>query len=212
MLHRRLEGRVVGPPLKAAVRKPSTDESQTGNARVRDFRLALAIAFERPWAYLVALGSAVGMAALLLWSSGLLVHYRTGWELLASPPELATMGVLSALFGLLVPLQIAALGRARGAVGTAGGIAGTVTGILSLSCCAPLLIPTLLSFVGFSGTTLARFNAAVSGLAVPLTIGSIALMLASIALVSHTITAACKLPAPRTDREASPTLAPRPPR
>jgi hypothetical protein len=171
------------------------------------FRLALAIAFERRRAYVVALGSAAGMAALLLWSSGLLVHSRRGWELLATPPELATMGVLSALFGLLVPLQIAAVSRARSAVGTAGGIAGTVAGILSLSCCAPLLIPALLSFVGFSGTTLARFNAAVSNLAVPLTFASIALMLGSIALVSHTIAAACKLPTPSTDRQPlEPTL------
>jgi hypothetical protein len=167
------------------------------------FRLALAIAFERPWAYLVALVSTTGMAALLLWSSGLLVHYRTGWELLASPPELATMALLSALFGLLVPLQIAALSRARSAVSTAGGVAGTVTGILSLSCCAPLLIPTLLSFVGFSGTSLIRFNTTVSNLTVPLTFASIGLMLGSIALVSHTITAACKIPTPSTGRKFS---------
>jgi hypothetical protein len=156
--------------------------------------LALAIAFERPWAYVVALGSAVGMAALLLWSSGLLVHYPSGWEVLATPPELATMGVLSALFGLLVPLQVAALTKARSAAGTVGGLAGAVTGILSLSCCAPLLIPALLSFVGFSGTALVRFNATVSQLAVPLTLGSIALMLGSIGLVSYTITGACKVP------------------
>jgi hypothetical protein len=68
----------------------------------------------------VALGSAVGMAALLLWSSGLLVHYPSGWEVLATPPELATMGVFSALFGLLVPLQIAALTKARSAAGALG--------------------------------------------------------------------------------------------
>src|SRR5437870_1469589 len=129
------------------------------------FSLALAIAFERPWTYLVALGSAIAMAVLLLWSSGLLVHYPTGWELLASRSELVTMGVLAAMFGLLVPLQIAALSKARSATGTVGGLAGTLTGILSVSCCAPLLIPALLSFVGFSGTTLIRFNATVSGLA-----------------------------------------------
>jgi hypothetical protein len=159
-----------------------------------DLRLAFVIAFERRWAYLVALLAMTGMAALLLWSSGLLVHYRTGWELLATPPELATMVLLAALFGLLVPLQIAALARARSAAGTVGGIAGTATGILSVSCCAPLLIPALLSFLGFSGTALARFNAAVSNFTTPLTFASIALMLGSIALVSHTLTAACKLP------------------
>jgi hypothetical protein len=166
-------------------------------------RLALAIAFERRWAYGVALVAAGGMALLLLWSSGLLVHSRRGWELLASPPELATMGILAILFGLLVPLQIAAVTKARSAIGTVGGLAGTVAGVLSLSCCAPLLIPALLSFVGFSGTALIRFNAAVSNLAVPLTIASIALMLGSIALVSYTITAACKPPARRAGQAPS---------
>src|SRR5437763_9778279 len=165
--------------------------------------LALAIAFERPRAYLLAVVSGAGMGVLLLWSSGLLVHYRTGWEVLASPSELATMGVLAALFGLLVPLQAAALARARSALGTVGGLAGTVAGILSVSCCAPLLIPALLCFVGFSGTALIRFNAAVSNLAAPLTLGSIALMLGSIGLVSHTITADCKVSVSGAGREAS---------
>jgi hypothetical protein len=169
---------------------------------MRSVLLALAIAFERRWAYLVALVAAAGMALLLLWSSGLVVHYRTGWEVLASPSELSTMGLLSALFGLLVPLQIAALARARSALGTVGGLAGTVTGILSVSCCAPLLIPALLSFVGFSGTTLARFNAAVSDLTTPLTLASIGLLLGSIVLVSHTITAACRIRVPSGSPEA----------
>lgn len=155
--------------------------------------LALAIAFERPWAYLVALASAGGMVVLLLWSSGLLAHYPSGWELLATPGESATIGLLAALFGLLVPLQIAALRTARSAAGTVGGFAGIVTGILSVSCCAPLLIPAMLSFAGFSGTSLIRFNATVSGLATPLTLVSIGLMLASVFLVSHTITAACRV-------------------
>lgn len=156
-------------------------------------RLALAIAFERPRAYLAALASAAGMVILLLWSSGLVAHYPSGWEVIATPPELATIGLLAALFGLLVPLQIAAHQKARSAVGTIGGVAGIVAGILSASCCAPLLIPAVLSFVGFSGTTLIRFNATVSGLATPLTLASIGLMLASIGLVSYTITAACKV-------------------
>jgi hypothetical protein len=156
--------------------------------------LALAIGFERPWAYFAALASAAGMVVLLTWSSGLLAHYPSGWEVIATPLELATIGLLAALFGLLVPLQIAAHRKARSAVGTVGGMAGIVAGILSLSCCAPLLIPAVLSFVGFSGTTLIRFNATVSGLTTPLTLASIGLMLASIALVSHTITAACKVP------------------
>lgn len=168
-----------------------------------DLGPAFGVAFERPWAYLVGLASAAGMALLIAWSSGLLAYYRTGWEVYASPPELAAIGVLSVLFGLLVPLQLAGLAKARSAAGTVGGIAGTATGILSVSCCAPLLIPSLLSFVGVPGTALASFNASMRGFATPLTLASIVLMAGSIGMVSHTITAACKLPAASAAKDAA---------
>jgi hypothetical protein len=170
--------------------------------RMADVPLALAIGFARPWAYVVALVSAVAMATLLIWGSGLLAHYSTGWVVIAAPEELATIGSLSLLFGMLVPLEVAAVTKARSAVGVAGGLAGTVTGILSVSCCAPLLIPTLLSFVGFSGTALVTFNITVRDYLAPLAALSIVLMVASIALVSRTVAAACKVPSPPALREA----------
>ncbi len=89
-------------------------------------------------------------------------------------------------------LEVAALAQARNAASTMSGLAGAIAGILSVSCCAPLLIPALLSFAGFSGTALIRFNVAMRDLATPLTILSIALMLASLGFVSHTISASCK--------------------
>ena len=63
-----------------------------------------------------------------------------------------------------------------------------------VSCCAPLLLPGVLSFIGFSGTALLGFNAGVRALGPLLIVASLVLMLASIGLVSRTITAACKLP------------------
>jgi hypothetical protein len=170
---------------------------------MRDFPLALAIAFERPWAYLAAVIAAVGMALLLVWSSGLLAYYpTTGWEVFAPPQELATIGALSLLFGLLVPLQVAALSKARSSAGTVGSFAGTIAGILSLSCCAPLLLPTLLSVLGLSGTALVSFNVRMRDFATPLALVSIALMAASIGLVCHTISTACK-PVVRPDLAAA---------
>jgi hypothetical protein len=164
---------------------------------VSDVRLALAIAFARPAAYLVALASGAALALFLVWSSGLLAHYPTGWAVVGSAQEFATLGVLSLLFGLLVPLQVAALTKARSALATAGGVAGATTGILSLSCCAPLLIPSVLAFIGFSGTTLVTFNLLVRDYMGPLALLSIDLMEGSILLVSHTVGAACKVPALR---------------
>jgi len=158
-----------------------------------DIRLAMAIGFARPRAYLLAIAPAIGMAVLLVWGSGLLAHYPTGWVVIADPEEMATIVLLSMLFGVLVPLELAALTRARSVVGVAGGLAGTLTGILSVSCCAPLLIPTLLSFVGFTGTALVTFNITVRDYLGPLAILSLVLMVASIVLVSRTVTAVCKV-------------------
>jgi len=161
-----------------------------------DIRLALAIGFARPRAYLLALAAALGMALLLVWGSGLLAHYPTGWVVVADPEEMATIALLSVLFGVLVPLEVAALTKARSFVGVAGGLAGTVTGILSVSCCAPLLIPTVLSFVGFTGTALVTFNITVRDYLGQLAVLSLVLMAASIVLVSRTVTAVCKLRPP----------------
>lgn len=163
---------------------------------MRVVALALAIGFARPWAYLLAAGAASAMALLLVWGSGLLAHYPTGWVVIADPVELATVAILSMLFGMLVPLEVAALTKARGVVGVAGGLAGTLTGILSVSCCAPLLIPTLLSFVGFSGTALVTFNITVRDYLGQLAVLSVVLMALSIALVARTITAVCKVSPP----------------
>jgi hypothetical protein len=167
-----------------------------------DIPRALAIGFARPWAYVLAVGAAIAMALLLVWGSGLLAHYPTGWVVIADPAEVATLAVLSVLFGMLVPLEVAALTKARSVVGIAGGLAGTVTGILSVSCCAPLLIPTLLSFIGFSGTALVAFNIAVRDYLGPLAVLSVALMAVSVVLVARTVTAVCKVAAPRDLQQA----------
>jgi hypothetical protein len=135
------------------------------------------------------------MWLLLAWSGDLIQQYPSGLEFHSEPQRLLALILLAALFGLLLPLEVAALGRARAVAGVAGGTASTVFGLLSMSCCAPLVIPALLSFVGFSGTTILDFNTTVSQYETPLTLVSIGLMLLSVVLVLRTLTAACKLPA-----------------
>jgi hypothetical protein len=88
------------------------------------------------------------MLALLIWSGGLLVFYPSyGWYFYASPQETFTIVILALLFGVLLPRQVAAVAKARSAAGTTSGVLGTVFGVLSMSCCAPLILPALLSFV-----------------------------------------------------------------
>jgi hypothetical protein len=93
-----------------------------------------------------------------------------------------------------VPLQVAAILKVRAALGAASSLVGTVAAVAGVSCCAPLLLPALLSFVSFSGTALLGFNASVRRLAGPLELASVVLMVVSIALVSRTLTTACGLP------------------
>jgi hypothetical protein len=158
-------------------------------------RTAFAIAFWPRYAYLVCAAGALAMGALLVWSGGFLVQYATvGWEFDASPMESATIIVLSSLFGALLSLEVAAVAKARSVAGSTGGILGTLFGVLSMSCCAPLIAPALLSFVGFSGMTVLQVNIAAHEWALPLTIGSIGFMVLAIVLVSKTITAACVIP------------------
>jgi len=167
------------------------------------------IAFASPWAYAVAALSALGMVAVLIWSGGFLEYYpSTGWELDASLFDRLTILGVAVLFGLLVPLEWAALTKARqvAAAAGAGGVLGPVFGILSMSCCAPLLAPALLSFVGFSGTTLLNVNATLHELSTPLTLASLGLLVLSVGLVSHTISAACSVPTPRKANSAAPQL------
>jgi len=64
---------------------------------------------------------------------------------------------------MLVPLQVAAITKARAASRAAGGILGSVIAVAGVSCCRPLLLPAILSFVGFSGTALLGFNLALRG-------------------------------------------------
>jgi len=162
-------------------------------------KLSFALGFEERRAYVIALGSGAVMLALLAWNSGGLKYYsHTGWEYYAEPVDLAIMIVPSALFGLLVPLELAAILKARAGVGAASGLAGVVAAVASMSCCAPLLLPALLSFVGFSGTALLGFNVSVRKLAGPLELASVVLMMASIVLVSRTLTAVCQRPRPTT--------------
>ena len=56
------------------------------------------------------------MLALLVWSGGFVVFYPAyGWDFYATPQESVTIVILALLFGLLLPLQVAAVAKARSA-------------------------------------------------------------------------------------------------
>jgi hypothetical protein len=158
-----------------------------------DARLAFGQAFDRPWAYALALAGAAAMWLLLLWSGEMLKRFPSGWELHFEPWRLLSVSLFSALFGLLLPLEAAALRRARAVSGAAGATAGAVFGLLSVSCCAPFVVPAALSLVGFSGTALLSFNGAVRQISGPLTALALVFLGLSLVLVTRALTSACRL-------------------
>ena len=117
----------------------ATQRRQSNLGLLAQIRLALAIAFHPRYAYVLSAVGALAMLGLLTWTGGFLNYYPTsGWDFYADTQETVTILVLAVLFGLLVPLQVAAVTKARSAVATAGGLFGTIFGVLSMSCCAPL--------------------------------------------------------------------------
>jgi hypothetical protein len=153
--------------------------------------------------------AAVAMMGVLVWSGDFAQYFpETGWEFDAGLSDRITILTVGVLFGMLVPLEAAAISKARNAARAAGagGVLGPVFGILSMSCCAPLLAPALLSFVGFSGGTLLNVNAALHELSTPLTLLSLALLLLSIALVSHSVAAACRIDVDSPTKGRQPVL------
>lgn len=158
--------------------------------------LALRLVYASPAAIGAALLLALGMGALAAWSGQFFTYFPgDGWYVDVTPGRLATAVGLSLLFGVLGPMEAYALRKGRGRAAAAGAGAGLVIGLTSISCCTPLLAPALLVFAGFAGTTVASFNAAAYRYATPLSLIAVGLLLVGLAIVSHTITASCALPA-----------------
>jgi len=76
---------------------------------------------------------------------------------------------------------------------------GAVFTVGSLSCCAPLLVPGVLSLVGFSGASLLVLNLRLYQLRVPLTVIAIVFLLASLGMGLQQVTRSCRI-APNRSR------------
>jgi len=98
------------------------------------------------------------------------------------------------LMGLVLPVQIFAVRRAAWGARQGGtGLLGFLAGLGSLTCCSPLLLPALLSFVGFSGSALLSLNVTLYRYFGPLAVLSTALLLGSLVLAARDVTRACTL-------------------
>jgi hypothetical protein len=74
-----------------------------------------------------------------------------------------------------VPLQVAAIRQVRAAAriqAGAGFALASLSGIAAVSCCSPLILPTVLGFLGATGSTVPDANLAAHRWFVPLSAAS----------------------------------------
>ena len=144
----------------------------------------------------LALGTVVALlsAILLAWSGQVVTVFPQGGVYFdAGTVSLVGLGVAAILLGLTLPLHWYAWRRARRSRTAGGvGIVGAIFSVGSLSCCAPLLVPGLLSLVGFGGADLLTLNIRLHQLRGPLTLVAIVFLLASLAMALQQVAASCK--------------------
>ncbi len=144
---------------------------------------------------LAAVVGAAGMAILLAWSSQIVTVFPQGGLFLdVDTLTLVSIALAAGLLGISLPLHWFAWRRTRVVARASGlGLVGTLFSVGSLSCCAPLLLPGLLSLLGFSGSTLLAFNLRLHQLRLPLTALAIAFLLVSLWIGLRNVTRSCRI-------------------
>ncbi len=162
--------------------------------------LALREVYRRPGYLVAGVLIAIGSAALLTWSGQIVTVFPQGGVFIDADGW-TVLGVAGTalLLGLTSPLHWFAWRRSAGAAAAQGiGAFGALVGVGSLSCCAPLLLPGVLSLVGFSGASLLSLNLRLHQLRLPLTLAAIAFLAVSLAIGLANVSRSCRLPARRT--------------
>lgn len=147
-----------------------------------------------------------GLAAALLfplvflfyaWQSQVLVVGQQGVSILIEPSIIAMAGLLAVLFAISLPVQAYAVRLARlGARQTGNTILGLLVGSVSMSCCAPVLLPAILSLAGLSGVTILSVNVAVHRYFVPLALLGALLLLYSLWSTTSSLARTCVINKP----------------
>lgn len=146
---------------------------------------------------LAAIIGAAGMAVLLVWSSQIVTVFPQGGIFLdVDALTLVSVALAAALMGVTLPLHWYAWRRSRVVAPASGmGLVGTLFSVGSLSCCAPLLLPGLLSLLGFSGSSLLALNVRLHQLRLPLTALALAFLIVSLWIGLRNVTRSCRIAA-----------------
>lgn len=164
---------------------------------MRAYPSAVASVFRDPFNLVLGGVVTAASAVLLAWAGQIVVRARIGglyWDL--QPTRLAAIAVMSIGFGVVVPLQAAAIRQLRAAARAragAGLAVSSVTGLAAVSCCSPLLVPALAGLLGASGTTALSANLTVHRWFLPLSLVSIGLLVLSALLAARDLTRGCRV-------------------
>ena len=170
---------------------------------------ALRVVFGRPAYAASAVTVALLSAALLAWTGQVVTVFPEGGIFVdAGVLTIVGLGLAALLLGVTFPLHWYAWRRSRRAAAAGGvGALGAVFSVGSFSCCAPLLIPGVLSLLGFSGSSLLALNLRLHQLRLPLTLLAIAFLLLSLWIGLRNVAFSCQLaPIRRHDEDRGPHL------
>lgn len=157
---------------------------------------ALRVVYRRPGYLVAAVVLALASAALLVWSGQVVTVFPQGGVFIdADAWSVVGLGGAALLLGVTLPLHWFAWRRSAGTAAAQGmGVLGTLFSVGSFSCCAPLLLPGLLSLLGFSGTSLLALNLRLHQFRVPLTLAALGFLAFSFAMGVANVTRSCDLP------------------
>lgn len=156
---------------------------------------AARLVFRHPLYLLMALVVSAVMLLLLLWSSQVLVFHGGAVHVEFDPRFVVAAGVIAALVGVLLPMQVYAFRLAAASAAQAGGSAlGALLGTASMTCCAPVVLPSILSLLGFSGATILSLNLTAAHFWLPLATLSALLLLYSLVSVASSLQRTCHIP------------------
>jgi hypothetical protein len=161
---------------------------------------ALGLVYRQPRYLLLAAVLFAVMAIFYLWSSQVLLIANGSISFLVEPPFIAAALVLAFLFALTLPMQVYAVRlAATSAQRTGGTVLGAVLGTASMTCCAPVLLPSLLSLLGFSGTSILGINGMLHRYWLPLATLGIILLAYSLFSVVQGLNRECAIELPQGD-------------
>jgi hypothetical protein len=159
---------------------------------------AARLVFRDPFNLAFGLVAALGCAVLLCWSGQIVTRAPLGglyWNL--DTQRLVAIAAISLAFGIAVPLQLAVIRQARAAArlrAGAGFALASLSGVAAVSCCSPLVLPTILGFLGATGTTILDVNLDAHRWFLSLSAVSVALLILTSALALRDLGRACVLP------------------